>query len=294
MLIGGVSEGRVLHRRYEREVTRLAGGIMKTGRLDEKAVEKTVKILKGYSEIIRNASVTDVLCVGTSALREAENSMEFLLQARHETGLDVKVITGDEEARLTALGVLSSLELVGDVFLADIGGGSTEIILIREGRIAESFSAPIGVVKLLESHIKTDPPSGDELRRLDMDSEKAANEMRERVERISGDTSFVATAGTATTLASIDLGLSSYDRNRVHGHKISIERLYEMSNMLTSLKLEERRRLRGLESSRADLIITGIKLTIKIMEILGVHSVLISDDGLLEGALLKLSQEAHK
>jgi exopolyphosphatase/guanosine-5'-triphosphate,3'-diphosphate pyrophosphatase len=295
MLIGEVSEGRVLPGRYEREVTRLASGIAETGLAGEHAIGKTIHVLKTYSENIRAAGVKHVKSIGTSAVREAENSEELLVRIRNETGLDVEIISGQEEAGLTALGVLSSMDLGASTLVVDIGGGSTEAVIVSKGEIVEVVTLPVGAVKLLEKHIRLDPPSRAELLRLDAEAEVAAEELEGKIKgKLKGDTEFVATAGTATTLAAIDLGLRRYDRERIHGHDIPIGRLHEISRMLSAMTIEERKKVRGLEPGRADLIITGAKLTIKFMERLEFRSVQISDYGLLEGALLKLSQEVSR
>jgi len=292
LLIGRVGGGRVFPVEYRRKITRLARGIEKTGRLDPGATEETLKILKEYGALIKSSGAGRTRAVGTSALREAGNAGEFLEAVERETGLRVEVISGEEESRLTALGVGASVPFGSNFLVVDPGGGSTEAIYFdKEGlRIAASF--PIGMVKLTERHLLSDPPSEGELRSLRADADAFSLSVRQRFGGlIDGETAFVGTAGTMSTLAAMDLGLETYDREAIHLHLIPLAGLLDMREMLTSLPLEKRARVKGLEPRRADLIIAGIILTISLMENLGFESLVVSESGLLEGIILGLTGE---
>lgn len=292
LLLGEASGGRLVAERYERAVTRLGSGITATGRIGEAAIESTLGVMANYAGIIRGEGVRHVRAVGTSALREAENAADVLSLISRETGITVNVISGDEEAALIALGVVSSLELGPASLIADVGGGSTELILL-EGEIQRDvITLPVGALKLLDGCIATDPPAEDQLRCLALESGRTAALAAERLGgALTGDVEFVATAGTATTLASIDIGLSEHESERVHGHRIPLNRLRSISRRLSAMTVAERAGVRGLHPDRADLIITGVQITISLMEKLGFEYVIISDHGLLEGAVLELCRE---
>ncbi len=295
LLTGDVKDGKVKPLMYKREITRLASGIKLTGRLSETAMEGTLRALRDYAEAIRGEGAVRARAVGTSALREAENSAEFVSLVKRETGLYVETISGEEESGLTARGVMSSLSAAPECLIFDMGGGSTEVVLVRGGEIIKKRTFPTGVVGLLEGHMRTDPPSVDDIRSLEEEAEHAAGAIKERFGRsIRNGFVLIGTAGTATTLASLDLGLAKYDRGKVHMHKITLERLQGLSRKLASMTLRERAGLDGLEPERADLIIPGITFTIKLMEALGFYVLTVSDSGLLEGILIELSREAVK
>lgn len=294
LLVGEVSETGALRRiRYERVVTRLAEGLIKGGDISARRMRMAIDVLKGYSALIAAYDGLDgIRAVGTHALRVAGNADEFLRRAKEEASLGVEVISPDEEARLSAIGAISSFEAKGEVFLLDIGGGSTEWAFIKDGRIIIKASMPVGVIGLAAKHIKSDPPAVQETGALD-------RELKARAEDISGalitapdaDARFVFTSGTASTVASIDLGLERYGHEALHGHKMSLKRMGEIARMLGGLSLSERRALRGLEPERADLIIPGVHFTIRVMEALGMDEIIISDRGLPEGVMLGFAGE---
>jgi len=293
LLIGRVEGGKVIRQRCEMVITRLAAGISDTGLLKAEHIEKSVNVLKDFSRYISENNIPRIKAVGTSALREAKNSGEFIQGVLSDTGINIEVISGKEEAELTARGVLADMQKSDSSLIIDIGGGSTEWIFCRNSTPVEMGTIPTGVVKLFDKHIKSDPPSKKDIASLEKEIESALNELKKRAGRlINPKTLFVGTAGTITTLASIDLGLVVYSHEKIHGHKISLNRLYNISARLTTIPLGERKMVAGIEPERADLIIPGILFTIKGMELFGLDNILVSDDGLLEGALIKLSEEA--
>jgi exopolyphosphatase/guanosine-5'-triphosphate,3'-diphosphate pyrophosphatase len=292
LLVGEVRDGRVECERRERAVTRLAGGLSRTGLLREAGMAETLRALGRFSELIKASGAAPVRAVGTSALREAENAEGFLRQVLLETGMVVEVVSGRREGEITATGVLSSMRHMPSCLIMDIGGGSTEWMACRGRKVLEMITVPVGVVKLMERHLRSDPPSAEELRGLGQDIEKALSTLKEKAGSfVTGETALIGTAGTATTLASMDLGLERYEPERVHMHGISLGRLIELAGPLESLPLGQRMRVRGLEPSRADLIIPGLRLTIKLMEDMGFQTIIVSDHGLLEGVLLELAEE---
>lgn len=289
MLVGNVSEGRVIPIRYDRIVTRLASGI-ETGLIGKKGIEDTQAALKRFGGIAMELGAKKIKAVGTSALREARNASELINSVG---GLEIEVVSGEKEAFLTAKGVLSGLK-PQDCLILDIGGGSTEWIAIQAGEMKSLGSVPAGVVKLHERHIRHDPPTMDDMKSLGIALDSAASEIQAKAGGYLGKGSeLVITAGTASTLAAMDMELEHYDQGKIHSHRISLARLEDMAINLERLPMSNRVLVKGLEPSRADLIIPGINFTIKVMKILGFQGLTVSEFGLLEGLLLEMAEARH-
>jgi len=269
----------------EQVITRLGERLQETGTLSPAAMERTIRVLQRFAETAKDHRVEEILAVTTSAAREAKNRAEFLDRARGEAGIDLVVISGEVEATLTALGVAHALGLDhATMLIVDIGGGSTEFTAFEQGRVTGSVSLPIGVVKLTEAHLKGDPPSREEL-------QSATTSIRQTIRQVPASLNIpaavlVATAGTPTTLAAIDLRMTTYDGDRVTGHRLSRKRIQELLDRLCSLPLRRRREIVGLEPTRADVIVAGTLLTREILELFSFDELTVSDGGLREGVLL--------
>lgn len=291
LLIGRVENRKIARLRTGMVITRLAAGIGETGLLNADNMEKSVSVLKAFSDIISAYGISHIRAVGTSALREAKNSEEFMQRVLSETGINIEVISGEEEAEITARGVIFDLPETDSSLIVDIGGGSAEWIFCENSFPLRMGTIPTGVVKLFDNHIKSDPPSKDDIISLRGETEIILSALKVKIGHLmSNRTVFIGTAGTITTLASIDIGLESYDHEKIHRHNISLDKLYDISGRLISIPLSERKEIFGLEPERADLIIPGILFTINIMELFGFDNIFVSDNGLLEGALIKLSE----
>lgn len=299
LLIGRIEDNRVIDVFSERKITRLGNRISETGRLQDGNIESSIAVLREFSSLISRQRVKCVKAVATSALREAYNSDIFIQQVLDDTGIPIQVISGEKEAELTLRGILSSLPASlsnahRSLLIVDIGGGSTELILCRDRHPVDMMSVPIGVIKLTGNFIKTDPVSEDDVAALDNEIASCLNVPNIRLgQHIEKDTLFIGTAGTFTTIASIDLGLETYSREKIHLHIVSLNRLLDMGKKLLRLPLNERKKVRGLEPERADLIIPGIQFTIKLMDFLKLSELTISDYGLLEGVLFEVLEEMN-
>jgi exopolyphosphatase/guanosine-5'-triphosphate,3'-diphosphate pyrophosphatase len=294
--------GNVLSRVHaERAVTRLAEGIRATGLIRRENMKESISVLKDFAASLPGYGAAMVRAVGTSALREAGNGAEFVEMAFRETGVRIEVISGAREAELTAKGILQGIAENEDSLIIDIGGGSTEwIIHLGKGALRTPVRGSIllGVVTLFEGFIRTDPPSPQEIEALNREIDSGLVTLAGKV---SGEPAgegdlphlrnLIGTGGSITTLAALDLGLKEYDYEKVHMHRISLNRLYALRDMLLSLPLNERKDIDGLEWERADLIIPGILLTIKFMEFFGFGVITVSDHGLLEGLIKEMSDE---
>jgi len=267
----------------EREVVRMGEGLASTGKIAPQARERALKVLGKFRKTLKSHGIERALAVATSVFREAENAEEFLQEAAKVLGSPIKVISGEEEARLTLLGGLWGLD-VEEGLLFDIGGGSTEFILFAHRTPLKLLSTPLGVVKLTEAMIHHDPPTTLELKML---RERIREEVNKAAQSLGArPPSLIGTAGTVTTLAAIDLGLVIYDHSKVHGHRLTRKGVEEMLNMFLSLSREERLRLKGMEKGREDLIIPGTLITLEVMETWRKEELIVSDLGLREGALM--------
>ena len=272
------------------EITRLGQGLLPARVLQPEPIRRTVRVLRRFRELAESQGASTVLAVGTSALREAANRAPFLTCARYEAGLEIAVISGEEEGRLALLGVRTGLPTPPDrLVMLDIGGGSTEILLAEGLRILASASTGLGAVTLTERFLKTDPPDPAE---LDAVRRAAASRLgrllREGFRGLTSDAVLAGTAGTVTSLAAIDLGLDPYDPGRVNGYRLTRDRVAELLRELASLPLADRRGVRGLEAARADVIVAGTAVCLAAMEALGAGCLTVSDGGLREGILLDL------
>lgn len=276
-------------------ITRLGEGVDRTRRLASEAVARTNACLSDYARELSALGVDRIDVVGTSAMRDAEGSDAVRDHVRRELGVDARVISGDEEARLTFGGALSGLRnSEGAVVVFDIGGGSTEVVrgtIDAEGRpwtveFARSFD--VGSVRLTERHVRSDPPTAPELDAVRADARRAFAAIPEGTWSGTPDPSTwpVGIAGTVTTLAAVALGLADYDSSRVHGCVLPRADLRRVVERLATLPLAERRSLPGLQPKRADVIVAGALVADAFLEHLGAGGVRISDRGVRWGLVL--------
>ncbi|MDP8214818.1 MAG: Ppx/GppA phosphatase family protein [Candidatus Euphemobacter frigidus] len=270
---------------------RLGEGLTETGSLSDEAIDRTISELSRIKNELESMGVREFRCVGTEALRIASNAGTFLRRAG-EAGLTVTVLSGEEEARLVYTGALYNITVATEgKVLADVGGGSTEIITARGEGEPHFISLPLGCVRLREQfRMDTEPDRAG----LDRMREHCRNILREHYPessreaiKESGEYTLIGLGGTFTTLAAIHLGLPTYDRDRVHGSVLTAKEIGRIEEKLVRLPLAERKNIPGLEPSRADIIIPGTIIVQSIMDHLGLSRVTISDRGLLWGQALK-------
>ena len=262
-------------------ITRLGEGVDKTRELAPAAIDRTLKCLERYSEIIASHGVVKVDAVGTSAMRDARGGEELRAKAAALLGIEPRTISGDEEARLTFRGGVSGLKLgSGPVVVFDIGGGSTELIRGDASTLtAEAgVSIDVGSVRLTERHVRCDPPTPAELDAIRADVER----LLATAPPLTGAT-LVGVAGTVTTIAAIARGVDPYDAALIHGAALSRAEIEATALRLASLPLAERQRLPGLSPKRADVIVAGTELCAAIVRRAGADQLIVSDRGVRWG-----------
>jgi exopolyphosphatase/guanosine-5'-triphosphate,3'-diphosphate pyrophosphatase len=280
--------------RSERRILRLGEGVDETKRLSIAAMGRVVECLQTWREVIESNNVDACAVVATSAVRDAANRDEFLGRVTREAGFDVEVITGNEEARRTLLGIRSGLPAdVDDILALDIGGGSTEFILDRPGQKPIVRSIDIGVVRLCERLLRRDPPTPREVRQA---REWVARETKAAVVEMGTypTATFVGTAGTITSLAAMAQKLPVYEPARIHNYRLRLAMIRELEQMLLSRKKAERIGLPGLEGGREEVIAAGAIIIRTIMDTLGEQECLVSDLGLREGVLIDLARRLRQ
>jgi exopolyphosphatase / guanosine-5'-triphosphate,3'-diphosphate pyrophosphatase len=231
-----------------------------------------------------------MIACGTSALRDAANSREFIQFIRTKIGIDITILTGDEEADLTYLGGVS--EFIGSnrsqqFVVLDIGGGSTEVVVGKSSNVESKVSLDIGSVRLTERFLKTSPPLPSGLK-------EAQEYIRVQVRALAdlaNRTRCIGVAWTLTTLAAIDLQLQTYDRNRVSGHVLALAVIESIFDRLKGKRLEELKVIPQILPQRADIILAGIMILLEVMKKIGVEQITASDRGLRYGILMKAARE---
>ena len=273
----------------ERRILRLGEGVDQSKRLKHEAVERVIHCLKDWRATIESYHVHAHVAVATSAVRDAANKQEFLNRVRSEAGFEVEILSGDEEARRTMLGIHSGLPGdIKDVLALDIGGGSTEFILTLQGQSPVVRSIDIGVVRLSERLLHHDPPTRQEITEARAWIQRETTVVLAAMPQRAGLT-FVGTAGTITSLAAMALQLPAYDAARIHNYRLALNTITDLEEHLLSRSKAARIGMPGLERNREDVIAAGAIILRTVMDILGERECLVSDRGLREGVLIELA-----
>jgi exopolyphosphatase/guanosine-5'-triphosphate,3'-diphosphate pyrophosphatase len=286
-------EGELVEVERLSEVTRLGQGVDSSGRLAEDAMERVHGCLGRYREVADRHGAELSVAVATSAVRDAANGPEFRETVRERSGFEIRIISGEEEARLTFLGATGGRPAEGgSVLVIDIGGGSTEYVVGRPGEDpAFHVSTRLGSVRQSERHLTGDPPPHEDLEAL----AAAAREIvaagvpvhvRDSVE------AGIAVAGTATSLAAIDQELTPYDAARVDGYRLVLGECERMLARLAAMPLDQRRVVPGLHPDRAPTIVAGATILVESMRAFRLEYVDVSEADILHGVALDLSRPA--
>lgn len=290
LLIGRVAgDGRLTEVHSDRRILRLGEGVDRDHLLRSDAMARVVEALRDWRTVINSHHVDAQIAVATSAVRNARNREEFLGRVKQEVGFDVEIISGEEEARRTLLGIRSGLPTgISSMLGLDIGGGSTEFMLDRPGHAPIIRSIEIGVVRLTERLFTSDPPTADEIQAARELITKEAEQARAILGELGGVT-LVGTAGSITTLAAMAQKLTTYEPIRIHNYRLSLETVRGIEQQLLGRTKVQRREMPGLEAGREDVVVAGTLILCGVMETLGFSEGLVSDVGLREGILLDLS-----
>ncbi len=238
-------------------------------------VARVRNVLSDYRRELDELGAERVLAIGTSAIRDADNGEAFLGEIEWSYGFSTRLLSGEEEAGLTRRGVANGRRLGDDTLVLDVGGGSTELITAHN-----RSSIDIGCVRLTERFLHADPPAGREL-------EAAASTVRQSLPDLE-PADAIGVAGTVTSLAALELG--AYDREQVHGHRLSRAAVEAQLERLASLPVAQRRELPGLEPERAPVIVAGAVIVREILDRYGLDGLEVSERDLLHGAALEAAK----
>lgn len=279
-------------KRVFQHIPRLSEHLTPGGKFAPEALNRAWKALDDFAGLVRQAGATKVLAGATMAARLAADGPDFMAAVRKRFGWEAVILTGDEEARLTATGVLTGLSPRPDHSLIfDIGGRSTEFVSATGGVLVHSRSLALGVVALTEEFLG-DPVAPGQLEQV----AKATREVLRKADfsDVPPEFTLVGTAGTVTTVAALLLQLKDYDPDLVNNARLERAAVDELLTSLTGLTVAERVEHYGLHPRRADAIVAGLVLVLEIMDFFNRPDLLVSDNGLLEGIWLKAADNAAK
>jgi exopolyphosphatase/guanosine-5'-triphosphate,3'-diphosphate pyrophosphatase len=300
LLISDYHDGKFVTLERKMEITRL-GRDLDTNNyfISDDSARKTLKVLSDYNRIMKSYNVARYRAVGTSALRKAANSRDFISLVERETGIRIDIISGREEALLSFYGAAKGVNLDSSgsktgsdfdyrILVIDAGGGSSEFILgDRDCNLKFTGSVDIGCVNLTEKFLDSGIPHIGKI-----------NQMHDYIRERLGSTIVsikkfkplyvIGVAGTITTLAAIDLKLVKYDSEKIHGHILSLDRIKEIYDTLCGMDTEDRKKVTGLDLKRADIIIGGIAIIIEALKMLDCKSIYVSEKDILDGIVYTL------
>ncbi|HEV7193421.1 MAG TPA: Ppx/GppA phosphatase family protein [Jatrophihabitantaceae bacterium] len=280
------ADGTLIDVVREMQIVRLGQDVDRTGRLAPEAIERTRVALAGYAAAIARHDAQRVRMTATSATRDAVNRDDFVQMVVATLGVAPEVITGADEAALSFRGAVAGLpRLQTPVLVADIGGGSTEVVLGNGALRAHSMN--VGCVRMTERHLHGDPPTADQIGAAVRDVRAAIVQAAADVPIRSAAT-FVGVAGTVTTLAAIALGLDSYDADAIHGSTMTAEQVADVTQQLLAMTRDERAALPVMHPGRVDVIGAGALVLRTLMEQVGAAEVVVSEHDILDGIAMSL------
>ena len=277
-----IGDGRRSVERLMR-ITRMGEGVDATGRLAPQAIDRVVGVLREFRSSMDRHGVTRCRVTATSAARDAANRDEFFDVAEAVLGHRPELLSGIEEGRLSFAGATTDLDPVDGPFLVlDIGGGSTEFV-VGTTEVEGTLSCDIGCVRLTEQWIEHDPPLPEELVACLSIAEGHVDDVLRVVPAAAGARTLVGLAGTVSCVAAVEIGLATYDRDRIHHFRLSREAVEDVFRTLATETRAERLENPGMEEDRADVIVGGLAILVKVMRQMGFDECLVSESDILDG-----------
>jgi exopolyphosphatase / guanosine-5'-triphosphate,3'-diphosphate pyrophosphatase len=299
LLIADVEEGAVTPVFEESEQTRLGRGFYASHLLQAEAIHDTARAVAQFASIARQKNPESIRVIATSAARDATNKEDLLDAVRSAAGLDVEIISGEQEADLVYQGVRSDPALAGQrLLILDVGGGSSEFIIGQHQHPEFVRSFPLGSVRLLESLHPSDPPTRAEMEGCRADlarffAERIRDVVVPALTRAPEPTQLIGTGGAATILARMEYALDKYHRHEIEGAIIPLESVQSWMERLWSMPLQERKKIVGLPKKRADVILTGMAIYERVLLEFGFPRLRASTRGLRFAAVLQSSMTAR-
>ena len=279
----------------EREPTRLGRSVSEKGQLDDESMERTITALQTFKQIAAGYQATSLRTIATCAVREARNGPEFCRRVREQVGLEVEVISGDREARLAFSSVQNAFDLSGkNVIVADIGGGSTEVVFATGDLIESIFSTPLGAVRLTEQFALGEGAVVETFQRdIARMEEEIALCLKKRTTRpLFAPHFLVGCGGTFTTLAELMMAAKKEGDVPVAGYKVSHAEVRHLLDRLLKMPLRSRRSMAGMTPDRADIILAGLSIIDALMKRFRVNTLMIHTRGVRDGLVREMIDEA--
>jgi exopolyphosphatase/guanosine-5'-triphosphate,3'-diphosphate pyrophosphatase len=245
-------------------------------------IQRTAKVVADFMAIGRSSEADHVAAVATAAVREAANANVLLDRIREEAGIDIRVISGEEEARCSFRGAVHGLAVTSGLVF-DIGGGSLEVTRFADRNPVDAWSLPLGALLMSDRYLQHDPPTGDEIKELRRHAHHALDELG--LGPLERDEALVGTGGTTRNLARIDRHAHTYALPRLHGYVLTSRTAADVATRLSERPLARRRSVAGLNPDRADSIVGGAIVVQTLMDI-AASDVIVSGQGLREGVAL--------
>lgn len=284
LLVGNVTDGKVVPDLHRIQITRLGEGLHASGTIAAAAGERTVKALVEFRALAEERKVERIAVVGTQALRLARNSEEFLGRCEREAGVKVRILTGDEEARLAFQGAASAAQSPR-IAAVDIGGGSTEIMIGTRAGLERAWSLAIGAVLLTEQYLRSDPPGEEEMHVMSASIERQVR----TVDLVPGpQVELVGIGGTVSSLLGLIRKQAEAEPRAYARQLIPFDAISSLAIHL-SLRTTAEREGMGLERGRADIIVAGAWILTAVMSHLGANALRASTQGLRHGLLIELA-----
>lgn len=282
-----VTDGRSAHERLMR-ITRLGEGVDATGRLAPPAIERTLAVLREYRQVMDRHGVQRVRITATSAARDADNREAFFGPAADVVGAAPELLSGLDEGRLSFVGATAELDAGGGPFLvADIGGGSTELIVGTDAPVGV-HSMEVGCVRLTEKFLHHDPPLPEELSDALAEVRDQLEEAVQVVPAFRGAARMIGLAGTVTTVAAVELGLATYDRDKIHHFWLTRAAAEDVFRTLATEHHAARLGNPGLEAARADVIVGGCVVLVAILRYFDLDGCVVSESDILDGLAMSM------
>jgi exopolyphosphatase/guanosine-5'-triphosphate,3'-diphosphate pyrophosphatase len=279
-------EGRSVERLMR--ITRLGQGVEATGRLAPEAIERTRVVLTEYREVMDRHGVERVRMTATSAARDAENREDFFAAAEAAIGVRPELLSGLEEGGLSFAGATADLDPADGPFLVvDIGGGSTEFV-VGTDECEGAVSVDIGCVRLTEKFLLHDPPRADELSACLSVVQAYLDDVARDLPAVLSARTFVGLAGTVSTVAAVELGLATYDRDAIHHLELTHAAVEDVFRTLATETRAQRLENPGMEAARADVIVGGCCVLVKLMRHFSLDTCLVSEADILDGLVASI------
>ena len=287
LLVADVDAGRLAEHDRRLELVRLGQGVDATRRFHPDALARTFAACERFAEVIERFGCDRVRFVATSAARDVSNRDEFFAGVQQRLGVAPEVIPGEEEARLSFAGALSGVADVTDpVLVIDIGGGSTELVVGSDGEVRSAVSLDMGSVRLRERFLRDEPPTDTQIE----DARRFVRGLLDTGPELTGVRTVIGVAGTVTSLSAIDQGLAEYDRDRVHGSRMSRERIAELAERLLGLTGSQIEATTCLPPKRAEVIAGGALICDEVARRSGAGSITVSESDILDGMVLAMAR----